>query len=178
MRAADGRDAFTTWLRAVLPVAALLIFTAPGGSFAQPGGCSLIDDPHNPSEKILRCGDDLVVRAARGTSYKMIQEGQSLPTGAELDSGALMIEGQKPFQILTPHAIAAVRGTKWAVEVKAKQSSTFVVSGSVKVGRRAGKQTVQLTAGEGVDISAGRGPLEVKRWKKKRVKALLARFGE
>jgi len=179
MWAADGRESFAMSLRAAFPVAVLLIFTALGGSFAQPSGCSLVDDPHNPSEKILRCGDDLAVRPARGTRYKLTTpEGQSLPTGAELDSGALMIEGRKPFQILTPHAIAAVRGTKWAVEVKAKQSSTFVVSGSVEVRRRAGKRTVELTAGEGVDVSGGRGPLEVKRWKKKRVKALLARFGE
>jgi hypothetical protein len=179
MRAAISRQRGQIVVRhAAAAVAVFLLLATSGASFAQPAGCSLVEDPHNASEKILRCGDDLTVRVARGTSYKLIQEGQSLPTGAELDSGALMIEGRKPFQILTPHAIAAVRGTKWAVDVKAKQSSTFVVSGSVEVRRRAGKPTVELTAGEGVDVSGGRGPLEVKRWKKKRVKALLARFGQ
>ena len=66
----------------------------------------------------------------------------------------------------------------WAVEVKTKQTSVLTISGVIEVKRRAGKQTVSLEAGEGVDVSRGGGALEVKRWKKKRVKALLARFGE
>jgi len=164
--------------RAAGAVAVVLVLATSSAAFAQPAGCSLIDDPHNPSEKILRCGDDLTVRTARGTRYKLIQEGQSLPTGAELNSGALMIEGRKPFQILTPHAIAAVRGTKWAVEVKAKQTSVLTISGVIDVTRREGKGAVSLEAGEGDDVSRGGGPLEVKRWKKKRVRALLARFGQ
>jgi hypothetical protein len=180
MRAARGvRYRGISVRLATMPIAALLGFAVSGGSFAQPSGCSLIDDPHNASEKILRCGEKLTVRTAPGTRYKLTTpEGQSLPTGAELDSGALMIEGEKPFQILTPHAIAAVRGTKWAVEVKGKQSSTLVISGAVEVKRRDGKQTVTLEDGEGVDVARGGGPLEVKRWKKKRVRALLARFGQ
>jgi len=164
--------------RAACTVLVVLVLATSSAAFAQPVGCSLVDDPHNPSDKILRCGDDLTVRTARGTRYKLIQEGQSLPTGAELDSGALMIEGRKPFQILTPHAIAAVRGTKWAVEGKAKQTSVLTISGVIDVKRREGKGTVSLEAGEGVDVSRGGGPLEVKRWKKKRVRALLARFGQ
>jgi len=180
MRAAHGRHypGISARLTAI-PLAAWLMLAAPGASLAQPSGCSLVEDPHNAPEKILRCGDELSVRIARGTRYKLItREGQPLPSGAELDSGALMIEGEKPFQILTPHAIAAVRGTKWAVEVKAKQSSTLVISGAVEVKRRDGKRTVTLKDGEGVDVARGGGPLEVKRWKKKRVRALLARFGQ
>jgi hypothetical protein len=179
MWAAQGRQFRRVSLRlTAMPVAALLVLATPSVSLAQPAGCSLVDDPHNTSEKILRCGDELTVRTARGTRYKLITPaGKSLPTGAELDSGAVMIEGEKPFQILTPHAIAAVRGTKWAVEVNAKQTSALVVSGAVEVKRRDGKQTVKLEDGEGVDVTRGGGPLEVKRWKKKRVRALLARFG-
>jgi len=180
MRAAHGRQypGLSARLTAI-SLAAWLMLAACGASLAQTAECSLVEDPHNAPEKILRCGDELSVRIARGTRYKLItREGQPLPSGAELDSGALMIEGEKPFQILTPHAIAAVRGTKWAVEVKAKQSSTLVISGAVEVKRRDGKQTVTLKDGEGVDVARGGGPLEVKRWKKKRVRALLARFGQ
>jgi len=180
MRAAHGRQypGLSARLTAI-SLAAWLMLAACGAYLAQTAECSLVEDPHNAPEKILRCGDELSVRIARGTRYKLItREGQPLPSGAELDSDALMIEREKPFQILTPHAIAAVRGTKWAVEVKAKQSSTLVISGAVEVKRRDGKRTVTLKDGEGVDVARGGGPLEVKRWKKKRVRALLARFGQ
>jgi hypothetical protein len=173
----DGQSARISARPAALAVAAVLALAAAGAASAQPGECSLIADDHNPSEKILRCGSDLTVRTARGTRYKLItKEGQTLPTGAELDTGALMIEGTRDFQILTPHAIAAVRGTKWAVNVTPKLTSALVISGVVEVTR--GKQTASLRAGQGADISAGSGPIEVKRWKKKRVNALLARFGQ
>jgi len=143
---------------------------------AQPAGCTLTPDERNPSEKILRCGDDLTLRSAPGTQYKLITKGPPLPSGAELNSGALLIEGTHDFQILTPLATAAVRGTKWAVQVAPRQTSALVLSGVVEVTR--GRQKVSLRAGEGVDVSPGNGPLAVKRWKPKRVKALLARFGQ
>jgi hypothetical protein len=154
-----------------------LVLAVVNGALAQPSGCTLVADDHNPSEKILRCGGDLTIRNTPGAKYKlMTKEGQSLPTGANLDSGALLIEGTREFQILTPHATAAVRGTKWAVQVIPKQTSALVISGVVEVTR--GKQKASLRAGEGVDVSAGAGPIQVKRWKKKRVKALLAGFGQ
>jgi hypothetical protein len=173
----DGESVRLSVRPAALAVAAVLVLAVAGAARAEPGGCSLVADDHNPSEKILRCGSDLTIRSARGTHYKLItKEGQPLPTGAELDSGALLIEGTHDFQILTPHAIAAVRGTKWAVQVTSKRTSTLVLSGVVEVSR--GKQTASLRAGQGADISPGSGPIEVKRWKKKRVNALLAGFGQ
>jgi hypothetical protein len=175
----ERQSALTSVRCTAFAMAAVLALAAAGAALAQPNGCSLVADDHNPSEKILRCGSDLTIRTARGTHYKPItKEGQTLPTGAELDSGALMIEGTRDFQILTPHAIAAVRGTKWAVEVTSKKTSTLVISGVVEVKHRGGKQTASLRAGQGADISPGSGPIEVKRWKKKRVNALLARFGQ
>jgi len=162
---------------AAVVAAVMLTLALAGKAQAQPSGCTLVPDEHNPSEKILRCGDDLTLRSARGTQYKLTtKDGEPLPTGAELDSGALLIEGKRDFQILTPHAIAAVRGTKWAVQVTPKQTSALVLTGVVEVSR--GKQKVSLRAGEGVDVSPGTKPLEVKRWKQKRVKALLASFGQ
>src|SRR3954471_16870670 len=126
-------------------VAIVLILVIANGALAQPGGCTLVADHHNPSEKILRCGGDLTLRNTPGTKYKlMTKEGESLPTGAELDSGALLIEGTRHFQILTPHATAAVRGTKWAVQVIPRQTSALVISGVVEVTR--GKQKASLRA--------------------------------
>jgi ferric-dicitrate binding protein FerR (iron transport regulator) len=164
--------------------AASIWLGAPAHVLGQPVGCTLVADDRNPTEKILRCGDGLTIRNARKTRFQLTdQEGQQPPGGARLDSGALMIEftpsdRQKNFQILTPHAIAAVRGTKWAVEVVSDRTSTLVLSGAVEVMRPRGKRGALLHAGEGADVSAGTGGITVKRWAKKRVDALLARFGQ
>jgi FecR-like protein len=168
----------------LIAMAAFSWLGAPARVAAQPAGCTLIADDRNPTEKILRCGDGLTIRNAPGTRYQMIdQGGQRPPGGARLDSGALMIEfapgaRQRNFQILTPHAIAAVRGTKWAVEVVPDRTSTLVLSGVVEVKRPRGRRGALLHPGEGADVSAGAGPIVVKRWAEKRVEALLARFGQ
>jgi ferric-dicitrate binding protein FerR (iron transport regulator) len=163
-------------------VCVLLGATAP--LFGEADGCVLVPDDRNPSEKILRCGDALTIRTAPDTRYRLTaQDSQQRPSGAQLDSGALMIEfkpgeGRRKFQILTPHAIAAVRGTTWAVEVEPERTSTLVISGTVQVTRPRGKRSAVLHAGEGADVSAGSDPITVKIWGKKRVDALLARFGQ
>lgn len=101
---------------------------------------------------------------------------------AELSSKALLIDvpkkqGGNRFQVTTPQAIAAVRGTKWAVDATEGKTSVFVVNGRVAVGRRTGSHSVTLGAGEGVDMDV-MGPLTVKRWPAARVSALMARLGQ
>ena len=78
---------------------------------------------------------------------------------------------------MTPQAIAAVRGTKWAVDATEGKSSVFVVNGRVSVARRGGANRVVLGPGEGVDVEAT-GTLTVKRWASARVAALLARLAQ
>ncbi|MGA2792448.1 MAG: FecR family protein [Roseiarcus sp.] len=164
--------ALSMWLAATVPAS------------SQTSGCALVADDRNPPEKILRCGANLEVRAAAGTIYHPIdQRGSARPKSLQLDDGALMIEfhpskRHTSFQILTPHAIAAVRGTKWIVEVGPERTSTLVISGRVAVSRPRAEQTVVLRPGEGADVSPGEEPIAVKRWAEKRVRALLARFGE
>ncbi len=164
---------------------------APASVLGQSNGCVLIPDDRNPSEKILRCGSNLTIRSAPNTRYRLTNpDNRRQPSGALLDSGALMIEftpneGQRDFRILTPHAIMAVRGTRWAVEVGPSQTSTLVISGSVEVMQRnvrrgvapGARESAVLGPGEGVDVSAGTGPIVVKRWAQKRIDALMARFG-
>jgi len=168
---------------ALLALAAFWLAATPLAR-AQDNGCSLVQDDRNPYEKILRCGVGLAIRVAPSTVYRLITPpGSREPTGARLDSGALMIEldrskTKRNFQIQTPHAIAAVRGTTWAVEVNPKQSSTFVVAGVVAVSRVNRTDTVVLNAGEGVDVPAGTGPLTVKAWSEDRARTLLGRFGQ
>lgn len=100
----------------------------------------------------------------------------------ELSSKALLVEvprkpGGNPFKVLTPQAIAAVRGTKWAVDVADAKTSVFVADGRVGVTRRSRGRGVVLGPGEGVDVEAT-GPLSVKQWGKPRIDALMARLGQ
>ena len=82
------------------------------------------------------------------------------------------------FQILTPLAIAAVRGTKWAMEVMKERNSTLVLNGAVAVTSRRLNEYVVLRDGEGVDITPSDTTMIQKRWGEARVRALMARFGE
>jgi len=167
-----------------LAAAVSMWLAATASAGAQTAGCALAVDDRNPSEKILRCGASLEVRAAAGTNYHAIdQQGSEQPKSLQLDDGALLVEfhpskGRRSFQILTPHAIAAVRGTRWAVEVAPERTSTLVIAGRVAVSRPGAAQIVVLRPREGADVSAGEEPIVVKRWAEKRVRALLARFGE
>lgn len=109
---------------AILVAAALIATAFAVAPVARAGGaCALVPNEHDPSEKILRCGDSLTVQPAHGTRYRPVYtKGQPLPAAIRLDDGALLIEfhpspQREDFQILTPLAVAAVRGTKWAMEV-------------------------------------------------------------
>jgi hypothetical protein len=146
--------------------------------------CALIPDDKTPSEKILQCGETLKVRAAEGARYQpLYKNGDPLPVGIRLDNGALLIEyhpvtTQEKFQILTPLAIAAVRGTKWAMEVFPDRTSTLVLSGAVAVTNRRLNQYVVLTWGQGIDITAADTSMVQRLWGERRIRALLSRFGE
>jgi hypothetical protein len=164
--------------------AALLLSFLSLTALAQRGGCVLTPDKHHLEDRILRCGNDLTVQPAAGTTYHPSDAGQpGPPTAVHLDDGALLLEfhrskRQHDFQILTPEAIASVRGTRWAVETKPGRTSVLVLRGVVEVARAgAGAgSSVLLRPGEGVDVGAGDAPLKANRWARERVKALLARF--
>jgi hypothetical protein len=148
---------------------------------AQSGVCVLSPDKRSPNDRILHCGGTLTLRPAPGTLYHPLDGGSDRqPNAVQLDSGALLIEfhptQKRPdFQILTPQAIASVRGTRWAIEVKPGQSAVLVLSGMVQVAQTNRAATVVLQRGQGVDVTVD-GPLQVKRWAPQRVNALLARF--
>jgi hypothetical protein len=148
------------------------------------GACALVPNEKMPSEKILQCGGTLTVRPAQGARYQpLYKKGDPLPVGIRLNSGALLIEyhpasPNEKFQILTPLAIAAVRGTKWAMDVTKTQTSTLVLNGSVAVTNRRLNQFVVLTQGQGVDITPTDTSVVQKTWGEARVRALLSRFGE
>jgi len=177
----SGRNLLGAALVATALLVAALAGTGPGRAA---GACALVPNDRAPSEKILQCGDALTVRPAPGARYRpLYKKGDPLPVGIRLDDGALLIEFQpslwrEDFQILTPLAIAAVRGTKWAVDVTKARNSVLVLSGAVGVTNRRLNQYVIVTEGEGVDITPADTSTVQKRWGEARVRALLARFGE
>lgn len=159
----------------------VLMFASPELS-AQTAACRLVQSNIQPVQQVLRC-PGLVIEVERNARYRLLDRNRDgTPDAADLRGGALLIQydaGGRPegFQILTPHAIASVRGTTWVVDVTRPQTSVFVVQGRVSVARSGQRRAVALSGGDGVDVTAGTGPLEVKRWGAQRVRALLARFG-
>jgi ferric-dicitrate binding protein FerR (iron transport regulator) len=135
-----------------------------------------------------RCDNGITIVAENGARFELKDANRDGHIDSvELSSKALLVEvpkkpGGNPFKVLTPQAIAAVRGTKWAVDVaEAKTSdaktSVFVADGRVEVSRRSRGRGVVLGVGEGVDVEAT-GPLTVKTWGQPRVDALMARLGQ
>ena len=180
-----NRTAGRNFLGATLVAAALFAAAIAGtGSADAAGACALVPNDRAPSEKILQCGETLTVRPAEGARYRpLYRKGDPLPVGIRLDDGALLIEyhpatPQEKFQILTPLAIAAVRGTKWAMEVAPARTSTLVLAGAVAVTNRRLNQYVVLTEGQGVDITPADTSIVQKQWGEARVRALLSRFGD
>ncbi|WP_368669771.1 FecR domain-containing protein [Agrobacterium sp. a22-2] len=167
----------------IVSCANLLAFLAlsllvPATAMAQDAACQREQLPE-PPRVIYRCPNGLVLEAEAAANLDLAEQpGQQRPAAASLSDKALLIEvepGSGPFQILTPHAIAAVRGTAYAVDVTRDATSVFVIRGEVGVSRTDGSQAVTLRPGEGVDVSAAQ-PLTVKVWGQQRVESLLARF--
>ncbi|MBP0617566.1 FecR domain-containing protein [Jiella sp. KSK16Y-1] len=128
----------------------------------------------DPVREVLDCGNGLIIDKEAAAALASQAPQRSL----DLDDRAILIEvsPRDSFQVLTPHAIATVRGTVFAVDVESGTSSVFVVDGKVEVSRRDGSSAVLLGPGEGVDVRPGE-PLTVRNWPQPRVDALLARFG-
>lgn len=144
-------------------------------------GC-VLTQVGSTSRQILQCSGGLKITAERGARYTLRDRNKDGSVdAARLQSKALLLDAPKlpsGFEVDTPQAIAAVRGTKWAVDVSAGKTAVFVVRGAVQVQRPKAATGVLLKAGEGVDVDEGGGPLVVKRWPANRVSALMARLGQ
>jgi hypothetical protein len=151
---------------------------------AQPAtkGCSSAGTA--TATQTLHCGGGLTIVAEDGAQFTLQDRDRGGDVASvDLRSKALLLEVPKQsaghrFEVVTPQAIAAVRGTKWAVDTQAATTSVLVLGGQVTVRRHAGRDRVVLGPGEGVDVEAGSVPLTVKRWPEARVAALLARLGQ
>ena len=154
-----------------------------GQAAAQPANIGCTSSPSAGSTQTLRCDNGITIVAESGARFEVRDANRDGHIDSvELSSKALLIEvpkkpGGNPFKVLTPQAIAAVRGTKWAVDAVDGKTSVFVVDGRVGLNRASGGRSVVLGAGEGVDVETT-GPLVVKRWAQPRVAALMARLGQ
>lgn len=135
----------------------------------------------DPDRTVFTCENGLVIEAEAVAEIQTLTpaaDDTATPQALQIDSDAILVTlptGQGPFQILTPHAIATVRGTTYVVDVSADKTAVFVIEGVVAVARDDKGETVDLKAGEGVTV-AGQTPLEVKTWPQEKVATLLARF--
>ena len=147
-----------------------------------PTGCS--STPSANATQTLRCPGELTIVAEGGAKFTLQSVDKSGGVNAvDLQSKALLIDapkqqGKRRFQVTTPQAIAAVRGTKWAVDAQETRTSVLVLRGQVAVRRPGGAGQVVLGPGDGVDVEPGTVPLVIKRWPQPRVDALLARLGQ
>jgi ferric-dicitrate binding protein FerR (iron transport regulator) len=154
-----------------------------GSATAQPAtdaGCTA--SPSAAGTQVWRCDNGITIVAESGARFELNDANRDGHIDSvTLSNKALLVEvpkkpGGNPFKVLTPQAIAAVRGTKWAVDAAEAKTSVFVADGRVGVTRRPGGRGVVLGPGEGVDVEAS-GPLTVKTWGQPRVDALMARLG-
>jgi hypothetical protein len=164
----------------------LFSMAGAGGAVAQAvgGGC-VLEQTSFVARQVLHCGGGLTITPEAGAEYTLLdRDGNGKADAANLRGKALLIDapkgslGKAGFVVTTPQAIAAVRGTRWAVDAEGAKTSVFVARGRVSVRRTAGRGAVILGSGEGVDVEATTGPLIVKRWPAARVAALMARLGQ
>lgn len=152
------------------------------GAMAQPAARTCTSSPSAGGTQTWLCTGGITIVAESGARFELRDANRDGHIDSiELSSKALLIEvpkqpGGRPFKVLTPQAIAAVRGTRWAVDAGTAKTAVFVAEGRVAVGRRSGGRSVVLGAGDGVDVAAG-SPLTVKPWGQQRIDALMARLG-
>lgn len=165
-------------------VTALCTF-GTGAAFAQSAvdGCTL-KPVVGTVRQTLQCGPGISIVAERGARFQFSDHnGDGKADSVALNGKALLLDVDSNivkggFDVETPQAIAAVRGTRWVVDVYNGKTSVLVLRGRVSVRRPDARSGVSLGRGQGVDVAAGSGPLRLTRWPAKRVNALMARLGQ
>ncbi len=115
-----------------------------GQVLAQPAKFGCASQPAAQGTQILQCATAITIVTEDGAKFELRDRNRDGHVDSiELSNKALLIEvpkkpGGNRFNVVTPQAIAAVRGTKWAVDASEGKTSVFVVDGSVNVARPAG----------------------------------------
>lgn len=164
--------------------AALCTFGAQGAQAQSAVDCSL-KPVSGTARQTLHCGQGISITAESGARFQFFdRNGDGRIDSASLNGKAMLFDVDSArikggFQVVTPQAIAAVRGTRWAVDVQGNKTAVLVLRGRVSVRRPDQRNGVVLGVGQGVDVQSGTStPLTVKRWPEWRVNALMARLGQ
>jgi uncharacterized protein (TIGR00369 family) len=127
------------------------LLALPVAAAAQTSGCALQNA--DGGCRILRCPGGVTVTAEAGAGFNLNdRNGDGNPDSASLRRKAILVDVDSSrhtggFQVVTPQAIAAVRGTQWAVDVGGGQTSVLVVRGAVAVRRPQGDSVVLRPGG-------------------------------
>ena len=134
----------------------------------------------DPERQVFSCAFGVSIEMEAAAQMGFAGTDLGAPDVIDLENGAILIDvepGKARPQIRTPHAIAAVRGTVYVVEVTAEKTSVFVLRGEVAVSQlEDGSTPVLLGAGDGVVVGE-EAARTVQQWPETRVDVLLARFG-
>ncbi len=150
-----------------------------GNEVAAKGAPVLLDDTAltgDESRLDLRLGQATRLRLGANAKLKIDRFIAGRDAEITLDKGPLVIErskGAEPkFEVKTPYALLAARGTEFFAGPSKGVFGVFVKSGIVDV--KTGQGTVRLKAGEGTDFAApGDPPSPVKKWAPARVDAAM-----
>src|SRR6204780_2069285 len=103
-------------------------------------GCS--SESSTTTTQTIHCKAGVTIVVENGARYALHdRDGNGRVDSVELSSKALLLEvprRRNEFKVITPQAIAAVRGTKWAVDAAENQTSVFWVNWRGAVGGRGG----------------------------------------
>jgi hypothetical protein len=124
-------------------------------------------------------GLDVVIGPRSAVRLEGILQGSGTPFGLNLLRGIAGFlfdrDGAAGVQIRTPSAVAAVRSTEWAMQVRDRASAIFARDGTVFVGTPTG--SARLMPGEGVDVTASGEIGRVVRWGQGRIDRFGALLG-
>src|SRR5262245_58856353 len=81
----------------------------------------------NPPRTVFRCSGGLTIEVEVSAAFNIVRSSSGTISSVGLGSRGILVDLTRPrrFQILTPHAIASVRGTTFAVDVTSAQTSVF-----------------------------------------------------
>lgn len=170
-------------LGVALAAGILSVINVDSASAQATANCSLQPAVSN-ERQTLNCEPGLSITIERGAHYRLADRNHDGRVDAIVLSGkAALVDVDSSrvkggFEVVTPQAIAAVRGTRWAVDVKPGKTSVLVLRGRVAVNKVSTGQGVTLGMGQGIDADRGRSPLRVVPWAQPRISALMTRLGQ
>lgn len=165
----------------ILAIGLVVLGGRAGDLAAQSVQSGCVFEASSDGRQILRCQRSVTITLERGARFSLAdRDGDGNADALLLRNKAALVDSPagSRFQVVTPQAIAAVRGTRWAVDAGSGKTAVFVERGRVGVQRTASSSGVVLRSGEGVDVEGSGGALAVRTWGAARVAALMARLGQ